>query len=307
MNLHHALHLYNNHFEFVIMNFQGINNFRKARCHGVTSLHRLPEIEGQDRMSKFIDKLKRLREVEPQPMGFAIGKTIPEKPRLQLAASLPSGESDSVSSISNSVDAVAVELAKPDDLKAIEKICQTKDGAITGGWFRIPEGETLSKVTETPCDFIIFPANSTLVAIQKEKIGKVLELDETISDGLLRTANDLPVDAVLISDKDKESPFTLNRLMIVRRMVQMLNKPVIVSVSDNLTGADLQALWDMGISGILIESVSEKSASRLEKLRKAIEKLTPSASRKRERPSPILPHMQPEAPPLREDEEPEDE
>ncbi len=257
-------------------------------------------------MSKFIDKLMRLRQTEPQPMGFALGRPAVEKPRMQLAVSLTSDNSDSVAAISDSVDAVIIELAKANALKAIEKICQAKESPIAGGWFRISEDETLSKLSETTCDFIVFPTNSTLAVTQKEKIGKILELDETLSDALLRTINDLPVDAVLVSDKEKEKPLTLNRLMAIRRIIQMLNKPVIASVSDSLTSSDLQAIWDLGVSCLLIESVNDQSAAKLKELKKAIEKLAPAASRKKERASPLLPRIQAKTPPT-ETEHPDEE
>ncbi len=259
-------------------------------------------------MSRLIDKLTRLRQIEPQPIGFAaLGKPAAEKPRMQLLVSLPPDKQDSYSDLLNSADAALIAVAKSKDLKAVEKACQAKDSIPAGGWVRATDPETLQKVIEAACDFVVFPSTSSLTLTQKDKMGRIIELDPSLADGLLRTVNDLPVDAALVSMLGKDDQITLDRLMQIRRLVFMINKPVLVSIPDNLTVPELQAIWDMGVSGVIVEAADEQSAEKLAQLRKAIEQLTPSAIRKKEKTSPILPQMRAETPPPREDEEEEDE
>jgi hypothetical protein len=259
-------------------------------------------------MSRLIDKLKRLRQAETQPMGFMTGRAQSEKTKMQLVARLAAENLEKVSAGLDPADASLIEIARPEGLGTLEKACQMKDGAITGGWIKSPDGATLKKAFNTACDFLVFPSGIPLTATQTEKVGRVLELEMTLSEGLLRTVNDLPVDAVLVAGEAEDNSLTLERLMQVQRLVYMVQKPVLVSIPLNLTAPELQALWDMGVSGVVAGVDDEKSGEKLGELRKAIDKLNPPAFRKKARMSPTLPGLQPEAPgPAREDEGGEEE
>jgi hypothetical protein len=258
-------------------------------------------------MSRFVKKLLRLRQTEPQPMGFATSQKAPEKPRLQIVASVTSAGAENASAALDSADAILVEVNNEDDLAAVEKICKAKEAVPAGGWLKTPDIKLLPKVMDSSCDFVIFPSETPVAISQKEKIGRTLQLDESLTEGLLRTVNDLPIDMVLVSDKGTQGPLTMARLMAIRRIVLMLNKPVIVPVSIDISSHDLQSLWDLGISSILIESVDQGSADKLAELRKTIGNLAMPVSKKKDRMSPILPHLQPEAHGHHEEEEEEEE
>jgi hypothetical protein len=209
---------------------------------------------------------------------------------------------DKLAAFSDSIDAVAMDVTKSDDLKAADKICQSKDLCPAGGWLKVTEGKFLPKVAEISCDFIILPAGSPVALTQNTEIGRILEIEESLNEALLRTVNDLPVDAVLISDKGKDGPLTLARLMLIRRQASVVSKPV--SISIDITETELQALWDLGIGGVFVESVTEQSADKLAELHKAIGKLT-LTNRKKDKMNPILPHLQPETPAPRHEEDEE--
>lgn len=210
-------------------------------------------------MSRLIDKLKRLRQMEPQPMGFMTCKAPAEKTKMQLVASLAAENLDEVAGGLDSADATLIEIARPDGVIALEKACQLKDGALTGGWIKAPDVTALKKALNTACDFLVIPSNAPLAVTQTEKVGRVLELDITLSEGLLRTVNDMPVDAVLVAGKAAGNSLTLDRLMLIQRLVYLVNKPVLVTIPLRLTIPELQALWDMGISGVVVEVDDEKS------------------------------------------------
>jgi hypothetical protein len=251
-------------------------------------------------MSRFIDKLKNLHKVEVQPMGFMPAKVSSEKPRLQMVAWTSADHLDKVSAGLNSADAVLVEVTKSEDTGTLEKVCQDKSGAPAGGWLKASNG-ALKKLMNTSCDFVVLPPTASFSVTQKDKLGRILELDLSLGEGLLRTVNDLPVDAALIAGDDLN--LTFNRLMQVQRLMYMINKPVLASVPPVVAESELQALWDMGVSGIVVELTDEKSAEKFSNLPKTIEKLNPPAFRKKARLSPMLPHVLPEAPQPPEEEE----
>ncbi len=245
-------------------------------------------------MSRLIDKLTRIHQNEPQPIGFMFGKAAAEKPRMQIIACLTADNLETLSEGLNSADAALIEINKSDDISALDKVCETKNGMPGGGSLKTSSSGTLKKAINAACDFVVFPGTIPFTLTQKDKMGRILEMDTNLSEGFLRTANDLPIDAVLAFSKGEDNLLTMNRLMLFQRLVYMINKPVLVSVPDNLSDAELQAVWDIGISGVVVELADEKSIERLAELHKAIDKLAPPAFRKKVRGSAIIPRMQPE-------------
>jgi hypothetical protein len=258
-------------------------------------------------MSRLIEKLTRIRQTEPQPMGFMLAKPAPEKPRLQMIAYLNKEHLDKLSTLADTVDAVIVEVANSGDLDALEKVCQDKGKTIGGVWLKVSGGSTLKKAFSAACDFMVIPPSTALNLFPKEKPGCILELDAALGDGLLRTINDLPVDAVLIFGRDVVSPLTLDRLMLVQRVSYMVNKPILMSVSTGYSEAEMQAVWEAGISAVVVEPSDEKSLEKLAELRKVIDKLPPPSSRRKDRIRAVLPQIQPEQEKPEEDEEEEEE
>src|ERR1035437_10085244 len=118
-------------------------------------------------MSKFIKRLTQLRQCEPQPMGFMLGKASPEKPKMQLVACLTADSPNKAKSGLSSADAALIEVTKADDISILEKICQIKDGIPSGGWLKSSNGNTLKKAFNMDCDFTVFPATVPLTLTQK--------------------------------------------------------------------------------------------------------------------------------------------
>jgi hypothetical protein len=258
-------------------------------------------------MSRFIDILTRIHQKEPQAMGFMVSKSAPVKSRLQLAISLNADNLDKASLNLASADAIVIQIGKPSESKSLEKICQAKDGLPAGGWIKTTENDTLKKLIDTACDFVVFSPTAPITVIPKGKVGRILQLDASLNEGLLRTVNDLPVDAVLVADETSDSPLTLDRLMFIQRLAYLLAKPILVKISLTLNEDELQALWNTGISGVVVELTEKQSGEGISELRRLIEKLIPPAVHKKSRLSPILPQVQPESPAAKADEDGEEE
>lgn len=247
-------------------------------------------------MSRLIDKLTHVRKAEPQPIGFIAVRAVIEKPRMQLVAFLKTENYEEVAEDLKPADAVVLEITVPDDAALLEKKCRDKDGAIYGGWLKTASAEIIDPLLKSNCDFMVFPTTAPFVVTSEEKIGRILAVDLSINETLLRTVNDLPVDAVLVSGPGPENGLTLDYLMQVQSLVYLVRKPVIVPVSDSITQDELQALWNTGVTGAAVEIKDKKTAGKLAALRKSIESLNPVEARKKARAGVLLPHLQPEAP-----------
>jgi hypothetical protein len=260
-------------------------------------------------MSRLVEKLTKQTKAEPQPMGFMLmSKAKVEKTQMLLIAELAAENWDMLADKLKAVDALLLDVAKVDDLAIVEKACQVKEGAPAGGWLKSSAAAVLKKALNTECDFMAFSPAAPVTLTRKEKLGRIMEIDVNLTEGLLRAVGDLPLDAVITTGKASELALTMNRLMNIQRLVNAVNKPLLVGIPDNLSGPELQSLWDMGVGGVVVEVSDEKSAGNLAELRAAIDKLEAPAFRKKSKAMAILPRASVEsaAPSKHEEEEEED-
>jgi hypothetical protein len=261
-------------------------------------------------VSRLIDKLTRLKKTEPQPMGFATRQIVPQKPRLQLIARLSAKDYDRLSAALNTADAALVEVHKADDVEAIDRVCKMEGSGPGGGWLKDPEADLLTKLTDTACDFVVFPPAAPLTAIRKEKMGRLMQIDLDMPDNLLRTINDLPIEGVVVArPEDEESaPINFERLMAVQRLAYLISKPILLEIPSELASEELQAIWDAGASGVIVTVSDKKSADNLSSLIAKLENLVLPSVHKKPRLTAVLPHLQAEpAAPRRVEEEEEEE
>ncbi len=254
-------------------------------------------------MSKFIDKLNRLSRGETQPIGFRAREPASPKPKIQLVASLAQESAESLTDHVVGVDAGLLRISKPSTgVEALQKLSQTLPDIPWGAWLqssgqggikqRSGQGG-IKQLTKAGCDFIIFPATDTpLALIENKEAGRILEVEASIGEGLLRAVNALPVDAVLVTSEQKEGhPLTWQHLMLFQRFADLLNKPLLASIPVKVTGSELQALWEAGVSGVVIEVSPEQPEDSLKKLRQVIDKLEFSLPRRREKAEALLPRI----------------
>lgn len=245
----------------------------------------------------------------PQPMGFTVAHPVSTRPKMLLIASL--AQANNVSRLADYItvaDAVLLPIAKLSPIaKTLQKIARSASDIPWGGWLGDIGGGEIRPMVEAGCDFVIFPVDTALAIPQDDEIGKILQVEASLSEGLLKTVNELPIDAVLIADEQEEEHFlTWHRLMLFQRFADLLTKPLLVSVPLNVTANELQILWKTGVDGVVVEVGIGQPMGRLEELRQVIDKLT-FPPRKQERVEALLPHVGEETSPVTEEEEEEEE
>jgi hypothetical protein len=228
-------------------------------------------------MSKFIDKLSLASQGGPKPMGFrAVG--VPPKPRLLVVAHIAG-----TGAKASGADALLLSVPKT-GAKSLPKATQDIPW---GGWLREVGKEGVRKIAEAGADFVVFPAASaSLAVLQEEKLGKILEVEPGLDSGLLKAIDDLPVDAVLIAGE--KPSLTWQHLMLFRRAANILTKPLLAAVSPDVAASELQALWEAGVSGLVVDIGTE---GKLAKLRQVIDKLVLPSPSKRRKVEPLVPHI----------------
>jgi len=257
-------------------------------------------------MSKLIDELSQVSQVGLQPMGFRAAPAVPHKPRMLLIASLAQVDVDRLADCVAGADAGLLQIPKSSSgVKALQEICQAMSGIPWGGWLRDIGRGGIRQMVKAGCDFVVFPAAKTSLAIlQNDELGKILEVEPLLDEGLLKAADDLPVDAVLIAGEQRKDYFlTWHHLMLFRRCADLLTKPLLVSVPSDVAASELQALWEAGVGGVVVEAGIEQPVGRLAELRQMIDKLTFPSPGKRRKVEPLLPYIRGETEIVSEEEE----
>ena len=259
-------------------------------------------------MSKLIDKLNRVSQTAPQPIGFRTAQPAASKRNMLLIASFAQTSAENLTDYIDGADAGLLHISNlSSGIKALQKISPATPDIPWGIRLKDSGTSEIKQLIKAGCDFIVFSAGTPLAMLRKEDVGKVLEVETSLTEGLLRTLNELPIDAVLVGGaQDGDSSLTWHHLMLFQRFAALLTKPLLVSTSPNITDSELQALWDAGVDGVIIEVKAGQPAERLKELRQAIDKLTP-APRKRGKIEALLPRVAEKAELTTEQEEEEEE
>lgn len=227
-------------------------------------------------MSKFIDKLNKLTRVESTPIGFRREQAASTARKIQLVSLISKSATEN-----SGADTVLLDIS--DKGVETESMSGMPEDMPWGAWLKDVRQKELKQLKDAGCDFIVFPAENTPLDIIEEKdMGKVLELDTSISDTVLRSVLELPVDAVLVSvGQGKDNPLTWYDLMILQRFGGFPKKPLLARIPAKVSSGELEALWEAGVMAVVTEGNTDK-------FRKTIDKADFSKARKRDKNEPVL-------------------
>ncbi len=244
-------------------------------------------------MSRLIDELNRIAKSTPQPMGFRAAHPTPLKLRILLVASLAQiGDTGRLAACVDGADAVLLRLTKSHlAAKTLPKTAGSLPDMPWGCFLEDTGTNKMETLIKAGCDFVVFPAASRFSATpQDNKVGKVLQVESSLGEGLLRGVNDLPVDAVLAIDTyEAGGSMAWHHLMLFQHMANLLTKPLLVPVPSNVTAGELKALWETGADGVVVEVDTGKPGG-LKELRRVIGELPPRSSKKRGKAEALLPY-----------------
>jgi citrate lyase beta subunit len=85
-----------------------------------------------------------------------------------------------------------------------------------------------------------------------------------------------------------DSVMAVEHLLVCRRFVELLEKPVIMTLPSLATKEELTSLWQAGADGVVVPST--QSAEALVELKRMIGDLPRGARGRRARPGVVLPH-----------------
>jgi hypothetical protein len=131
--------------------------------------------------------------------------------------------------------------------------------------------EKINGLVSLGCDFVVFDIKIPAAVLHKEKVGKFLTIEPSLDQGFVRAINSLEVDGVFISSRGEDSFVAVEHLLVCRRFVELLEKPVIMDLPSLVTKAELTSLWQAGVDGVVAPPM--QSVETLAELKKMIGEL----------------------------------
>ena len=141
------------------------------------------------------------------------------------------------------------------------------------------------------CDFVILnPDNTPAAILGEDRIDKVLRIDISLSNSLIRAVNRMSIDAVLLKPlADGEIPLSIRQLMACQRLISGLSKHLMAAMPPGLPIDNLESLWDLGARGVAVDLAIDNPEQRLSQVKEAIEKLPTTRKKPREKVNAVLP------------------
>ena len=239
-------------------------------------------------MSKFIENLRNKTKLVVPPIGFRsvvarpkpVISVVAEIPQMKI---LPDGISDADAVLSGNMELPS-----------------------SGSDANVPVGVRLKEKTAInlswqPLILLFLGWMRTLFELSSD-VGKIIEIDSSLSDMTLRGLDDLGVDALLVADRPKELSWRF--LTQLQRIDNLFSKFILVAVPLAVNINEIQLLWQAGADGVLIDVGSNLAG--LKELRGIIEKSEFKLPRKVRKPEAAIPTI-PSAPAAARKEEEEEE
>ncbi len=238
--------------------------------------------------------MRQISESSATPMGFKT-KTISPSQLILLIAALPKSNTSGVAQLTKAeVDAILIyseDLGR--ELQTIKKITGLIDDIPWGIHLKAITEEGVEGLRDIGNDFLIFVASEAPVSLLQEEIGKLIQITLPCEEGLIRTIDQLPIDAVILDFSEEGEYLTVSQLINCQWLADSINKPLLVVVQHRLGDKEVRALWEVGVKGLVVR-IEEKPQPELMRLRQAIATLSSSSRKPRERRA-VLPRLEEEA------------
>ena len=240
-------------------------------------------------MSKLMKRLHQICDCSSPPMGFKKGAVQPDR-HMALLVSLPQGRRSMAGSLDLAeIDAV---LFHGSDLAGagLQEVSGVLSETPWGAWLGAGESPDLEQMMEAGGDFIALESPLAAAGLLQEDVGSILKVDLSGDRFLLSAMSDLPVGAVLMGLGQGKGGLTVADLMRCQWLASLLDKPLLVAANQELSDKEMRLIWDMGVSGIVVEVADDKGKEVLARESRMIKDLPPR-SRKRSEDRVLLPSI----------------
>jgi len=239
-------------------------------------------------MSKFVGKLQSLSKSSTTPIGFHPSISKLKSPAMLLIAGLSGTQVKEAKIVADVNTDAGLILSEGISAKIVKQMVEAMGDVPLGVFVKGMSEEKINELVSLGCDFVVFDIRIPAAVLHKDKVGKFLMIEPSLDQGFARAINSLKVDGVFISIRDGDSFVAVEHLLVCRRFVELLEKPVIMSLPTLVTKAELTSLWQAGVDGIVAPST--QSVETLTELKKMIGDLPRGGRGRRAKADVKLPH-----------------
>jgi hypothetical protein len=230
-------------------------------------------------MSKFVNKLQSLSKSSNTPIGFHPSASESKGPAMLLIAGLSRTKVNEAKIVADVNADAGLILGEGISAKIVKQMFEAVGDVPLGVFVKSMSEEKINEFASLGCDFLVFDIKTATAVLHKEEIGKFLMIEPSLDQGFVRAINSLEVDGVFISSRGGDSFVAVEHLLVCQRFVELLEKPVIMTLPSSVTKAELTSLWQAGVDGIVAPST--QSVEALTELKKMIDDLPRGARGRR--------------------------
>lgn len=238
-------------------------------------------------MSKLLTRLENLSKETGESIGFKATVQRHKGIPMLFIAALPKIDANLAQKLGEATDVLLVpvnDLEK--ELSALKSLAQAAKELTWG--VQLKGNGSVADLQELGADFVVFePENMAASVLQMEEMGKVAEILPSLSEGLISSMEELPIDAVLMSSSTNF--ISVHQMMTFRWITDLVCKPLLIVLPGYLSADDLSNLWDAGVQGVVVPVKVAADIDKLLELRKALSDMP--LKRTNSKFSPLLPHL----------------
>jgi hypothetical protein len=238
-------------------------------------------------MSKFVDKLQSLSRSSTTPIGFHSFVTELKIPPMLLVAELSGTQLKEAKTVADGNADAGLVLGGSTGAQVVRQIVDAIGNVPLGVFVRNMNEKEIDGLAGSGCDFVVFDIKGAAGIVSKKVVGRFLMIEPSLDQGLVRAVNSLDVDGVLVG-KGMDSFLAVEHLLVCRRLVELLEKPVIMTLPSLATKEELASLWQVGVDGVVVPSGQPSEA--LAGLKRMIGDLPRGSRGRRAKANVKLPH-----------------
>ena len=217
-------------------------------------------------MSKLADKLRSLSKSSSAPIGFHPAVSEVRSPSMLLIVGLSETRIKEAAAVAGIGSDAGLIVSEGTSAKTFEEVVEAAGDIPLGVFVKGMREKEIDELVSLGCDFVVFDIWDSATILGKKEVGKFLVIEPSLDQGLVRAINSFEVDGVLIDGAD--SVISVERLLVSRRLVELLEEPVIIKLPSLVTKEELTSLWRGGVDGVV--SASTQSTEALGELKKML-------------------------------------
>ena len=157
------------------------------------------------------------------------------------------------------------------DSNALEGIQKALKDRLWGVRVGALSEEQASQLKEKGCDFVVFdPENTAAAVLNDEELGSIIAVNADLDEETGGAITGLSIDAAIYAPGESILPLTVQRLIEVQLVRDLVGKHFLITIPAGMTTSDLEVLKNAGIAGMVMNLSSQEDIANAKEAIKRI-------------------------------------